>query len=175
MTRHFAKARSQFCTFKIIICAFQLQPYSVAILQKTAKSPADAEWTNDLHLEFWAFVYGEHVGLSKCSIVLLLQMSIINYSSYLQTTLWSNFVAHHLTPTPSLFKCPSFKISDSGNKIQIIAKTTNMSLQQDWHLRFNLNTKIVLFTNWTSDKMSQSRTKPQETRGFLLLSDRYMP
>ena len=130
MTRHFAKARSQFCTFKIIICAFQLQPYSVAILRKTAKSPADAEWTNDLHLEFWAFVYGEHVGLSKCSIVLLLQMSIINYSSYLQTTLWSNFVAHHLTPTPSLFKCPSFKISDSGNKIQIIAKITNMSLQQ---------------------------------------------
>ena len=175
MTRHFAKAKSQFCTFKIIICAFQLQPYSVAILQKTAKSPADAEWTNDLHLEFWAFVYGEHVGLSKCSIVLLLQMSIINYSSYLQTTLWSNFVAHHLTPTPSLFKCPSFKISDSGNKIQIIAKITNMSLQQAWHLRFNLNTKIVLFSNWNSDKMSQSRTKPQETRGFLLLSDRYMP
>ena len=127
MTRHFAKAKSQFCTFKIIICAFQLQPYSVAILQKATESPAAAvEWTNDLHFKFSAFVYGEHVGLSKCSIVLLLQMSIINYSSYLQTTLWSNFVAHNLTPTPSLFKCPSFKIQAT----KYDEKITNMRLPQ---------------------------------------------
>ena len=95
------------------------------------------EWTNDSHSEFSAFVYGEYVGLSKCSIVLLLQMSIINYSSYLQTTLWSNFVAHHLTPTLSLFKCPSFKIQ--ATKYDKII--TNVSLQQSdfWHLIQNIS------------------------------------
>ena len=116
------KLNHSFAHSRLLFVHFNYSHIQLQSSKKAAKSPADAEWTNDLHLEFWAFVYGEHVGLSKCSIVLLLQMSIINYSSYLQTTLWSNFVAHHLTPTPSLFKCPSFKILDSGNKIQNMAK-----------------------------------------------------
>ena len=130
---------------------------------------ADAKWTKHLHSEFSTFVYGEHVGLSKCSIVLLLQMSIINYSSYLQTTLWSNFVAHNLTPTPSLFKCPSFKIqatkySEKNNEYELATKWS-------WHLTIN-PTYLCLQIEPQRKCFNQGQAaRDSWRRGFLLLSE----